>query len=143
MTAAYDKLVRRIADLGNDGEVDKQAFAEYRTKFENAVSDDLNTSMALTTVYDMLKADINDSTKRALIEDFDKVLSLDLIKAGETADNAVDEELEKYVLQKIEERSNAKKAKDFAKADAIRDELAAKGITIKDTREGVVWSIAK
>jgi cysteinyl-tRNA synthetase len=143
MTAAYDKLVRRIADLKNDGEVDKQAFAEYRIKFENAVSDDLNTSMALTTVYDMLKADINDSTKRALIEDFDKVLSLDLIKAGETADNAVDEELEKYVLQKIEERSNAKKAKDFAKADAIRDELAAKGITIKDTREGVVWSIAK
>jgi cysteinyl-tRNA synthetase len=143
MTAAYDKLVRRIADLKNDGEVDAQAFAEYRTKFENAVSDDLNTSMAITIVYDMLKAEINDSTKRALIEDFDKVLSLDLIKAGETKDNEVDTELEKYILEKIEERSNAKKAKDFAKADAIRDELAAKGITIKDTREGVVWSAAK
>ena len=51
----------------------------------------------------------------------------------------MDEELEAFVLAKIEERKEAKKAKDFAKADAIRDELAEKGIVIKDTREGVVW----
>ena len=53
----------------------------------------------------------------------------------------VDPELVKYIEAKIEERKAAKKEKDFAKADAIRDELLSKGITIKDTREGVVWSI--
>ena len=51
----------------------------------------------------------------------------------------IDAELESYVLAKIEERKEAKKAKDFAKADAIRDELLAKGIVLKDTREGVIW----
>ena len=49
------------------------------------------------------------------------------------------EELSAFVEGKIAERAAAKKAKDFAKADAIRDELKAKGILIKDTREGVVW----
>ena len=47
----------------------------------------------------------------------------------------------KKILAKIEERKEAKKAKDFAKADAIRDELLAKGVAIKDTREGVVWEL--
>ena len=53
----------------------------------------------------------------------------------------VDAELEAYVLAKIEERKAAKKAKDFATADAIREELLAKGVVIKDTREGVVWHV--
>ena len=52
---------------------------------------------------------------------------------------AVDKELEAFILAKIEERAAAKKEKDFAKADAIREELLSKGIVIKDTREGVVW----
>ena len=96
--------------------------------------------MALTVLYDLLKADTNDITKYELIKDFDRVLSLNLenAKSIETTEG-VDEELEAFVLAKIEERKEAKKAKDFAKADAIRDELAEKGIVIKDTREGVVW----
>ena len=96
--------------------------------------------MALTDLYDLLKADTNDITKYELIKDFDRVLSLNLenAKSIETTEG-VDEELEAFVLAKIEERKEAKKAKDFAKADAIRDELAEKGIVIKDTREGVVW----
>lgn len=99
-----------------------------------------DTSMALTVLYDLLKADTNDITKYELIKDFDRVLSLNLenAKSIETTEG-VDEELEAFVLAKIEERKEAKKAKDFAKADAIRDELAEKGIVIKDTREGVVW----
>ena len=69
-------------------------------------------------------------------------MSLDLLKEPENAAAAdVDPELVKYIEAKIEERKAAKKEKDFAKADAIRDELLSKGITIKDTREGVVWSI--
>ena len=96
--------------------------------------------MALTIVYDLLKAEMNDKTKLELIKDFDRVLSLNLTTAKtEEPKEEVDSELEQYVLEKIEERKAAKKAKDFAKADAIRDELLAKGIVLKDTREGVIW----
>ena len=98
--------------------------------------------MALTVLYDLLKADTNDATKLALIKDFDRVLSLDLTAAlKEEAKPEVDAELEAYVLAKIEERKAAKKAKDFATADAIREELLSKGVVIKDTREGVVWHV--
>ena len=94
-------------------------------------------------LYDLLKADTNDKTKIALIEDFEQVLSLNLLNpSAEKEEEGVDAELEAFVLAKIEERKEAKKAKDFATADAIRDELLAKGIVIKDTREGVVWSKA-
>ena len=143
MTGAYEKLIKRIAQLSKDGEVQQDKFDEYRQKFTEALTDDVNTSMAFTVLYDVLKADMNDATKRALADSFDEVLSLDLIKRAdalsEDADEGVDEETEKYVAEKIEERKAAKKAKDFAKADAIRDELAAKGIILEDTREGVKW----
>ncbi len=141
VTVAYEKLVKRIADLSSEGEVEEKAYKEYETKFGDALADDVNTSMALTVVYDMLKAPISDVTKRKLVERFDEVLSLDLLTAGENLKNqsSVDPELEKYVLAKIEERKAAKKAKDFAKADQIRDELAKEGIVLKDTREGVEW----
>ncbi len=141
MTAAYTKLVKRIAELSEDGEKDEAAFRQYQEKFSAALADDLNTSMALTVVYDMLKADINDKTKRLLAEDFDRVLSLDLLTAAEKlkAGAELDAELESYVIAKIEERKAAKKEKDFAKADAIRAELLEKGIVLEDTREGVKW----
>ena len=100
----------------------------------------MNTSMAITVLYDLLKAETNDATKLALIKEFDKVLSLGLADVKEEKPE-VDAELEAYVLAKIEERKEAKKAKDFATADAIRDELLSKGIVIKDTREGVVWHV--
>ena len=141
MSAAYDKLVKKIGSLQQDGEVDQNAFKEYRDKFEAALCDDLNTSMAITVLYDMLKADISDATKYALAESFDEVLSLNLTTAhaAKQQDNGVDAELETYVLAKIEERKAAKKEKDFAKADAIRAELLEKGIVLEDTREGVKW----
>ena len=138
--AAYNKLVKRVAGLKKEGEVDQNVFAEYKAKFVDAISNDLNTSMAITVLYDLLKADTNDITKYELIKDFDKVLSLNLENAKSTeTTEGVDAELESFVLAKIEERKEAKKAKDFAKADAIRDELLAKGIVLKDTREGVIW----
>jgi len=145
MTGAYTKLTRKIASLKDDGAVDDAAFLKYKGAFTDALCADINTSMAITVLYDVLKADTNDATKKALIEDFDKVLGLNLLKAaaaGDTASDA-DPELVAFIEAKIEERKEAKKAKDFAKADAIRDELAAKGIIIKDTREGVVWEITK
>ena len=143
---AYNKLVKRVSELKEDGAVDETVKTEYEDKFREAVSNDLNTSMAITVLYDALKADTNDATKLALVKSFDKVLSLDLIgHAGALADagSNVDTELEAYITDAIARRAEAKKAKDYATADAIRNELLAKGIVIKDTREGVVWELAK
>ena len=99
--------------------------------------------MAITVVYDLLKADMNDATKRALIQDFDQVLSLNLLTAVvEDTSAGVDEEMEAYILQMIEERKAAKKEKNFARADEIRDTLLEKGIILEDTREGVKWKKA-
>ena len=146
MVVAYNKLAKKIAEFKAEGDVDQDVFAQYKAKFEDALCNDMNTSMAITVLYDVVKADTNDATKLALVEDFDKVLSLNLYEEGkkllETPANAgVDAELEAFVLAKIEERAAAKKAKDFATADAIRDELLAKGVAIKDTREGVKWEL--
>lgn len=142
MTTAYNKLIKKIGELKADGSVDEEAFASFRNKFEDAICSDLNTSSAITVIYDVLRSDINDMTKLELIKSFDEVLSLDLLKDhGNDKESSVDSELKEYILAKIEERKAAKKEKDFAKADAIRDELAAKGIQIKDTREGTVWEI--
>jgi cysteinyl-tRNA synthetase len=79
-----------------------------------------------------------------LAASFDEVLSLDLTTAGAKQEEAseVDAELEAYVLAKIEERKAAKKEKDFAKADAIRNALLEQGIILEDTREGVKWKKA-
>jgi len=146
MVAAYNKLAKKVAELKTEGEINQTVFEEYKLKFQDALCNDVNTSMAITVLYDVLKADVNDATKLALIQDFDYVLSLNLYEEGkklsDTAEEAVlDKSLAEYLQAKIEERAAAKKAKDFATADAIRDELLAKGIAIKDTREGVKWEL--
>ena len=140
-TGTYNKLKKRIADLSKEGAVDEAAVAEYKAKFVEAVGNDVNTSMGITLLYDVLKAELNDATKRAIIGSFDEVLSLDLLKEEVKEESAVDAELEAYVLAKIEERKAAKKEKNFALADAIRAELLEKGIELKDTREGVIWKL--
>ena len=142
--SAYEKLVKKIATIQDEGELDKKLYAEYNAKFEDAICNDLNTSMAITVVYDVVKADISGKTKLALLNAFDKVLSLNLTTAGAKlleAGTSVDSDLESFIQEKIAERAAAKKEKDFARADAIRDELLAKGVAIKDTREGVVWEL--
>ena len=138
---AYDKLIARIAALDpEDGAIDEAAMDELRVKFNRSMCNDLNTAMAITALYDVLKAKINGATKLALIEEFDTVLSLDLIKAAgelrkKEAEKYADEDPE--VLALVEERTAAKKAKDYARADEIRDILKEKGITLKDTPAGV------
>ena len=86
----------------------------------------------MTLLYDLLKSDVDDSTKLALIQSWDKVFSLDLIQ--EDCD-----ELNYEIIKKIEERNLAKKNKDFAKADMIRDELLKQGIKLIDGREGTTF----
>ena len=98
----------------------------------------MNTSSGLTVLYDVLKASISDGTKRVLAEDFDRVLSLNLLQPAQE-EAAVDADLEAYVLSRIAERNAARKEKNFGRADEIRQELAERGITIKDTREGTTW----
>ena len=140
---AYDKLVSKIAALKGEGEVEKEAFDSLKERFVGALNGDLNTSLAVTAVYDVLKAKCNDATKLALIADFDRVLSLNLISAAEkmAAKQAQEEaasadpEIDALVAQ----RTEAKKAKNWAEADRIRDELKARGIEIIDTPQGAKW----
>ena len=138
-SGTYKKLKNRIAELSKEGVVDEAAVKEYRDKFVEVVGNDVNTSMGITLLYDVLKSELNGPTKRAIIDSYDYVLSLDLLKEEVQEDAGVDAELEAYVLEKIEERKAAKKEKNFALADAIRNELLEKGIVLKDTREGVKW----
>lgn len=137
---AYQKLVQRIAGLSEQGEIDREAVNRYQDAFAAAMGNDLNTSQALTVLYDVLKSDCNDATKRFLAEDFDKVFSLNLT-AGNGDGQEADEELTAYIEAKLAERQEARKAKDFAKADDIRQELLDRGVEIKDTREGTTWKL--
>ena len=150
---AYNKLVAKVADLDRGAaEIDEVAFAEGKKRFTDALDNDLNTSLAVTALYDVFKLKTNDATKLALIKNFETVLDLGLIAAADkiiaekqrqkAEENAgVDPELLAYINERIEARKNAKKEKDFAEADAIRDELLSKGITILDTREGTKFTI--
>ena len=134
---AYNKLKNKIKSLKNNLEGNiEEAKEKYETLFKQALENDLNTSDALTILYDVLKSNLNNKTKLFLVEEFDKLLSLDLLK-----EDKIDEELEKYILEKIEERNVAKKNKDYSKADNIREELESRGILISDTREGTSYQL--
>ena len=151
--AAFNKLVNRIAGLKPEGEVDQAVFAEYREKFVKQMSNDLNTSMGVTAIFDVLKAKTTDATKLAILDDYDKVLSLDLVKKAEarraeqakakTAETecgyTVTGEGDPAIDALVMARYEAKKAKNFAEADRIRDELKAAGIEIVDTKGGASW----
>lgn len=152
--AAYNKLIAKIAALKNDGEVDGDLMQSFKEKFISQVGNDLNTSMGVTALYDALKAKTNDATKLAILSDFDKVLSLSLIDRAEklkaeqakvkrtetgggyTIEGEGDPEIDALVMA----RHKAKKVKDFAEADRIRDELKAQGITITDVPGGAKWT---
>ena len=138
----YDKLIKKIQSLGKEGDVYQAVYTEYEQKFAEILGNDINTSSSITVVYDVLKADTNDATKRAILGRIDEVLSLSLLREPEEDANEVDQELVGYIEQMIEERKAAKKEKNFARADEIRDELLAKGIVLKDTREGTTWERA-
>lgn len=134
---AYKKLKTKVLSLKKEGKVEDEYFKMYKEKFSSALESDLNTSLAITTVYDVLKdARLADCTKYALIVDFDRVLSLELTIPE---NNQISSKQEKEILEKIETRNEAKKNKDFALADKIRDELLAEGIKLIDTRDGTTY----
>ena len=151
----YQKLLTKIAALKpGDGEIDEDAVAVLREKFNAALGNDLNTSLAITALYDVLKYKTNDATKLFVLDDFDKVLSLDLCKkadeirkrnaaekpaAGAYSIFCEDGNDDPAVTAQIQARYDAKKAKNFAEADRIRDELKSQGVEITDIPGGVKW----
>ena len=151
---AYQKLLKRVAALKpEDGAVDEAVLSEAREKFIQLVGNDVNSSMGVTALYDALKLKTNDATKLAVIGDYDRVLSLSLLEKAaalrekEAAQKASaasgeitiigegDPAIDALVLQ----RAQAKKAKNYAEADRIRDELKAMGVTVEDTAQGAKW----
>ncbi len=154
---AYNKLIARIAALKpGDGEVDQTVFDQQKEKFRKAMGNDLNTSLGVTALYDALKVNANDATRLALLADFDQVLGLSLLEkaaakreadakaqssasasasGGITITGEGDPDIDALVLR----RAEAKKAKNFAEADRIRDELKAQGIEVTDTKDGASW----
>ena len=152
---AFQKLIKRIASLKpGDGPVDEAVLAEYKAKFLTLVGNDLNTSMGVTALYDALKAKTNDATRLAILADYDTVMSLSLLDKAEavrkeqaaqakaapaaggyTVHGEGDPAIDALVMARYE----AKKAKNFAEADRIRDELKAQGIEIVDVPNGATW----
>lgn len=135
---AYDKLIKRIATLDTNAEIDKEQAQPYIDKFKEAMDNDLNTSLGLTAVYDVLKADINGATKRYVLSEYDKVLSLDLL-SGEKQQNTENSTADAEIDALIEKRTQARKNKDWATADEIRDQLKALHIVVEDTPNGIKW----
>lgn len=139
---AYNKLVKKISNLNPIGEPNMEEAQPFIDKFKENMDNDLNTSLGITSIYDVLKANISDATKIYLLNDFDKVLSLDLVKAAnklkEEKNSSVDTaKIEELIKKRTEARAN----KDWATADAIRDELNAMNVVIKDTPDGITWSV--
>lgn len=133
---AYKKLKNKILSLNNDGNINIDAYNRHKEEFKNILEDDLNTANAISYIYEVLKSDINDATKYKLIEDFDKVLSLDLTKKEKA------KEIDVLLIEaKIKERNEAKQNKEYDKADKIREELLNMGIILKDTREGTIYEV--
>ena len=139
--ATYEKLIAKIAALDpNGGEVDTQALESLKERFVSALNGDLNTSLAVTALYDVLKAKTNDATKLAACVDFDRVLSLNLLSAAQKVRDAQPElEHDPEIEAMLQARAEAKKAKNWAEADHIRDELKSRGIEIIDTPQGAKW----
>ena len=127
----YKKLKNRINALSKDKDnLDELTYNKYQETFKEAIGNNLNTSLALTTLYDVLKSDTNDYTKVELIKSFDQVLSLDLLKEEK-------EEIDEKILELVNLRTKYKKDKNFEEADKVRDKLLSLGYKVLDTREGV------
>jgi cysteinyl-tRNA synthetase len=118
--------------------------AEAETKFSDSLDDDLNTAEALAAVFEYLRdanvamdagdfGEANAASARALLERFDRVF--DVLRPSTQQGSLSDAEVE----AKIAARAQAKKARNFAEADRVRDELLAQGIILEDTKDGVRW----
>ena len=134
LNTSYQKLKSKIKELEPTGEIDTIQYQEFDNQFKEYIGDDLNTSNALTLLYDLLKSDVTGATKMKLIASWDQVLSLNLIEKVRNIDT-------NFIEEKIAKRAIAKENKDYTTADAIREELEKQGIILKDTREGTTYIV--
>ena len=142
-SATYNKLLRKIAGLKREGEADMEFVKANKERFLKAIGNDMNTALGITNIYDILKAQVNDATKLEALRDIDAVLSLDLVKDEETAEAPVTEksDFEREIEALIVERAEAKRAKNYARADEIRNDLKTRGVTLIDTPQGTTYTI--
>ena len=146
---ATDNLKHLIASVTAEemSAEEKEAFSKtdaYVEEFEKAMDDDFNTADAIAAIFELVKYANTTATAESSKEYLRGLLDR-IVKLGDVLGLILDkkEELLDADIEKlIEERQTARKAKDFVRADAIRDELLEKGIILKDTREGVQWKKA-
>ena len=116
----------------------------FRTKFEEAMDDDLNTADAVSAIFELVKfANTNAGEKSS--KEFVETVKTEIIRLSDILGLIVEKEeenLDGEIEKLIEERQAARKARDFKRADEIRDQLLAQGIILEDTREGVKWKRA-
>ena len=134
----HARLVAQAAELRlATGEGDPEVQAAFREQFRSALADDLNAPRAMAVLWEVVRnTDLSPADRRDLLRDFDAVLGLDLARAEVEAEvNESDPRIDALLQQ----REEARAAKDFATADRIRDELAAEGVELIDTPEGPRW----
>lgn len=137
--ALKKKIGAILSDIDNNENVNEENINLYKEKFKTQISDDLNIANAFTVLNEVIKDNnLNNKEKSMLIEDFDKVLSLNLMEIEEVIPSNIDVEL---VDRLLKERNEARKEKNFKRADEIRNELAAMNIEILDSKEGSTWKV--
>lgn len=139
---AYKKLKRKTEALRSFFKIETNLSEESHLlldAFKKQLADDLNTSNAMTVLYDVIKSNISNAEKAFLIHQMDSVLSLNLLSNGDSSKVSFNHEDAIYVEGMLARRKEAKEEKKWAIADAIRDELNEKGFEIKDTPEGTIW----
>ncbi len=127
---ALIRLIKAMTNLPHDGKVN----TEYQAQFTGLISDDLDLPRAVALVWDVLKdATLSDADKRATIVDMDKVLGLNL----DAVQKIEEEEIPDEIKALAEAREEARRGKEWVKADALRQEIEARGFTVSDTKDGI------
>lgn len=149
IVTSVDNLKYLLSQAGTEEMTETEALlvkeAEgYAAKFDEAMDDDFNTADAVAAIFELVKfvnSNVNEASSKAFLE----ALKTEIVMLSDICGLIVDKEaelLEEDIEKLIVERTEARKAKNFARADEIRDELLAKGIVLEDTREGVKWKRA-
>ena len=136
---ALDRLYDLVlSHKGAAGHVDESVIKELYEKFENAINDDLNIPLAMAVVWEAARYSVKSNAIYELLLKMDTVTSLDFAKV-EPKQEAIAEELPAEIMALIQERIEARANKDWARSDALRNQLAELGVAVKDTKEGMKW----
>ena len=141
-TAASQKALNRLREAfvkhnnGNDN-VDDELIQKYKNKFLDAINDDLNMPLAMSTVWELARNDLKSKKISDLLLDFDRVLGLDLKNSEKYLEEQNKVELPDEIADLLEKRKKARKEKNWQLSDEIRDVLKEKGYIVKDTKEGM------